>query len=425
MTKRYKSLFEILVSLLIALVFFVITYWAMNSHIPISAEKVKLQLFEKFRQAYWPKAESTMTDSVIMIDTHYDQQFVMEHDVNNSNLPIGLVPVTDRQKLLKCLACLKEKSDYKYILLDIFLDKAVGQESDSLLHRTIASMKNIVIAKPQTLPLADTCLKTKVGTVQYSLALWENDFVKFPFFYEGERSLPLIMYENVTGNTISKEGWFYFDQGLARNSVILTYDNVDIDERAYLGGVEDYTIEDALRDTRGKYVLIGDFVDDMHNTFLGEVPGTLINYYAYLALLNGHHKLSVWVILFFIVVFAIPIYLKITDYRFPKWLIEQIRVSTIVCRLESFSVRLSSLIIIALKKALHNHAFTIISRLYKLILKLLSKLFSSWVGYPLYLTVVCFYTYLVFNEAYDILVTTALYYVLNVICDSYNEKKSK
>ena len=411
MNKKY--IIEVCSSLLIALIFAIITYWTMNFQIPISSEKVQLQFFEALRQYYWPQKSSNMEESVILIDTHYDQQFLMEKEIPDMT-PIGLVPATDREKLLKCLEILKRKNDYKYILLDIFLDKAVQQDSDSTLFKTIASMPRIVIAKPQDIPLAAPCLEPKSGTVQYKIALWENDFVKYPFTYKGEKSLPLMMYEDITNRTITKKGPFYWDNGLARNCVILTYDNLDFNELTYLGGTEDFTINDALKDSEGKYILIGDFVDDLHNTFIGKIPGTLINFNAFLSLYHGHHIFGFGIILFIIFIFAIPIYLKITNHRIPAHLIKDILQISVIKR---NVLHIKEIMTKRKKKKIYEFLRKTCLFLYII----LSKLFSSWVGYPLYLTIVCFFTYIVFNEAYDILITTTLFYIFNIIWDAFRK----
>lgn len=42
----------------------------------------------------------------------------------------------------------------------------------------------------------------------------------------------------------------------------------------------------------GKIVLVGDFDNDVHSTFTGDVPGPLLSYYAYRALAAGDHKVN-------------------------------------------------------------------------------------------------------------------------------------
>ena len=425
MSVKKQHIIEIGLSAGIAVIFLVITYYVMNLRIPITSEKAKIQLFEVIKQSLFPQDQSTMTDSIIMIDTHYDQQFVMEHVPDSTQTPKGIVSVTDRTKLLRCLNYLKKHNDYRYILMDIILDKAVSQKSDSTLYRTISSMKRICIAKPHDCPLADSCLNEKAGVVQYKLAIWENDFVKYPYYTDYEKSLPLKMYEELTGNSINRHWFFYTDNALARNTVILTFNNVDIRERTYLGGMNNYSIEEILEDmdTKGKYILIGDFEDDLHNTFLGEIPGTMINYNAFLSLLSGHHRITFGTILFLVFVFALPIYFKITRYRHVKrlWVKFYSKFKKIRIWLLSFlKKRVPYTIMSWIGKIYHLIA---ISVLWRFLGKLASSIFSSWVGYPLYLIIVCWIYYVCFNEVYDMLITTLLFYLLDLFMDSYFEKQ--
>lgn len=402
-----KQLKAVLISVGLSFVFVFITYFVMNEHVPLTSEKAKLQLFEMSKQLLFPSSESHMTDSVILIDTHYDQQFVMERESEPPHLPIGMIPVADRNKLLRCLNYLKERGGYKYILMDIFLDKDVRMESDTTLYQQIATMPNLILAKPLGHQLADKCLEQKAAPVQYSQAIWEGDFVKFPYLQEGETTLPLKMYNAITQRNISQWGPLYFDKGLVRNCVILTYENLDLNKRLYLGGMKDYPIEEMLEDydITNKYILIGDFEDDMHKTFYGDIPGTMINFYAYLALLHGHHRITIGIFLFLLFVFALPIYLKITRYESIKKVYEKV------------------------VKKIFRHKFFRKVGFYSFwgtfVRNILSYIISPWLGYPLYLTIVCWFTYVVFGEAYDILITTTLFYIMNLISICYQESKTK
>ncbi|MBQ8283137.1 MAG: CHASE2 domain-containing protein [Paraprevotella sp.] len=402
-----KHIKNIAVALGIAFVFVVITYVVMNEHVPLTSEKTKLKLFEFSKEALFPSAPSNITDSVIMIDTYYDQQFVMEYETGPYRLPKGLVPVADRGKLKRCLEYLKNQGDYKYIILDIFFDKEVCMESDSALYQLIASMPNLILAKPQEHELADKCLETKAWNAQYSQAYWEGDFVKYPFLIDNNKSLPLRMYEEMTGRTIQKKGIAYFDKGLSRNSIILTYENIDLDKRVYLGGMVDYPIEEVLDDydVTDKYIIIGNYEDDLHTTYYGDIPGALINFYAYLALLHGHHRITISIFLFLLFVFALPIYLKLTRYESIKSVY-----SKVVMNIFKYPI---------LKRVGY---FSFIGTFIR---NILSYLISPLLGYPLYLTFICWFTYIAFGEAYDILITTTLFYLMDIIIRCYQESRIK
>ena len=287
----------------------------------------------------------------MLVNTHYAQTLVMEHE---DTISIGMVPVTDRKKLLQFLQYLNEKKDYKHILLDISLDKYVRQEEDTTLYHLIDSMDKISIAMPKNRNLADTCLFRKAGEVFYYSTPWEDDFVKFPFLPNGVKSLPLKMYEELDcsfgHNSI-------FEKLFVRKNVFLTYEFVDT---SYL-----YDLGDQMQ-TKDRYVLIGDFIDDVHNTYIGKLPGVLINFNAYLSLHNGHHRIKFWMLVILYLSFFLLAYQTLIQSKFT-WLF-------------------------------------------------------MWIGYPVYLILLCFVTYYLYNDIYDILIATSLFYFLKTVVECCRER---
>lgn len=401
-----KQIKVVCCSIGIAIMFMFITYLTMNCRVSLTSEAAKLQLFEKLKKVLITTEEQSECDSVLLINTYYDQALVMKNIVKNEvSLPEGQIPVVDRRKLFHCLNLLKERNDYKYIILDVFLGKNVAQTEDSSLYRLIAEMPRTIIAQPPyNEPLATPYLEKKSGSVQYSLAFWNSGFVKYPYFTENKKSVPLRMYEDMTGRTITKKGFFYWDEGLARSSVILTY-YPGFDAWTKLGGFSDYTIDDAFekKGTAGKYILIGDFVEDLHSTFQGEQPGTLINFYAYLTLLHGHHRITWGVLLLMLLFFSLPIYFKLTDYQ-------SIRRLTHITRKEDFQKP-------------QKYSTTKSNSVLRFVKEFVLYFVNKWVGYPLYLTLICLFMYLFFNEAYDIFITTLLYYIMEVVIICYQKVK--
>lgn len=370
-----------LISAIISILFLLITFWVTNWRISVGTEKVALQRYEIFKQwMFDTKSETTMADSILQVDVHYDKHMVMEHDADDEQLVHGKVSVTDRGKLLRLLQYLKETDNYKYILLDIFFDATVSQPSDSALLKLIASMPRIVIPKPQS-SIADTCLNSKTGIAQYGTTVWEGDFVKYPFLTKNGKSVALYMYEDITGNSIRTFGPLYLDKWLPmRSSAILTYNIVEDedvrDEHLFLGmslvgdSIGSYEYQALLQNpelAKDKYVLIGDFEDDIHNTFIGKMSGIMINFNAFLFLLKGHHRISVWMMIVMFISFW--------------WLVH-----------------------ITLHHTKHAGVF-------------------MWFGYPFYLLIVCILTYELFHEVYDILAATILFYALQNVMECYRNKE--
>lgn len=364
--KQHNRCIRVGLSAFISLIILLITLVCSDIVIPLSSEKMLFKNFELLKQliSVGNEEKSSLLDSVLLIDTHYAQTLVNEYENTDT---IGRVPVTDRRLLLQLLQHLSEDSTYKYILLDISLSKDVRQEEDTTLYHLIASMPRISISMPENEDIADSCLIPKTGEVGYYIAQWENDFVKYPYLQNGKKSLPLKMYEDLTGRTITCHGVFHTDSTLARSSVFLTYNYTEKYKIHYLEdkGFIDMITEDQY--AKDKYVLIGDFEEDIHNTYIGELPGVIINYNAYLALIEGHHLTKTWMFFILFAAFFLLTYQTLTQSKFT-WLF-------------------------------------------------------MWIGYPFFLIILCFAVYYYFNEVYDILIATSLFYFLKTVVECIRERE--
>lgn len=364
--KQHNRCIRVGLSAIISLIFLLISFVSSDFAIPLSSEKVLFKKFELFKQltSVGNEEQISMLDSVLLIDTHYAQTLVYEYEGKDT---IGKVPVTDRHLLLQLLQHLSKDTTYKYILLDIFFSKDVRQEEDTTLFHLIASMPRICISMPEDEDIADSCLIPKVGEVGYYITQWENDFVKYPYLQNGKKSLPLKMYEDLTGQTISCHG--IFDKALVRSSVFLTYDFREYNFKKF--GLEKRGLLNKISKrnyAKDKYVLIGDYKEDIHSTYIDDkMPGVIINFNAYLALSKGHHRINGWLIFLLFAAFFLLVHQTLIQSKFT-WLF-------------------------------------------------------MWIGYPLYLTIICFAVYYFFNEVYDILIVTSLFYLLKTVVECIRERE--
>jgi hypothetical protein len=327
----------------------------------------------------------------LFINVAYDKEFVEATD--EYGLPVGQTQITDRQKLLKLLQELKRRNDYKYILMDIFFDEEMHTPTDSALFTTICSMPRIVIPRHKDGQLANKALYEKAGMADYTTTYKESGFVKYPYLTDSVASMPLRMYEDITGRTI-KRHWFLYTDGwkVVRKSVILAFDvnvntpyNEEGEKNWYnlgadlLGNDEEKGLLYELPElTKGKYIAIGAMTeDDMHSTYLGKMPGLVINMDAFLALMNGHHVVSWLLTLIMYVAFFILTYLTLTQ------------------------------------QSLNEVAQNIGTKKHQRHLMLLSAL-CTWIGYSMFLTILCISTYLLLGEIYDIFITSTLFYFLHL-----------
>lgn len=380
-------------SIVIAIVFLLFSYCITNLDFPVSGEKALLYRFELVRN-YFIARKSTVNDSILLIDVSFDKTPVKATD--EYGMPIGDIQITDRKKLLELLQELKKKGDYKYILLDVFFGQKGDTPQDSALFATICAMPRIVIPCHSDEVLADTSLKEKAGLADYMTTFKEGGFVKYPFMSEDGMSLPLKIYNEITGRTIRKH-WIFYTDGwlLTRKSLVLTFDiytngpyNEEGEKVLYFLGAdilgnegEKGLLYEVPEMTKDKYIAIGAFLgDDNHCTYIGPVSGTLINLNAYFSLLHNHHVVSGTLAIVMFCAFFVLAYLTLTrqDLRgFAETMTQQ-------------------------KSHLWRSRMIALSAL------------CSWIGYSLFLSMLCILTYIILGEVYEIFITSTMFYLLSL-----------
>lgn len=385
MKKRIEKRYLILTPLLVAIVMMCISYWVTNMSWPISGEKTLISKFEYKRQKCHPKQHIADT-SVIFINVSHDRQLVPCYGEGRKLL--GNSAIVDRGKLLKLLQYLAADSSYRYVILDVLFDTAGHTEADSALFATIATMPRIVIPR-DTMPLADARLYQKSGEAFYHTSLIESDFLKYPYYTGRGASMALRVYEDCTGRTIRRWGPLYIDgRCLSRRSVVLTFDVIPqyevldlgadmLQDTLWPGGPQGSGVlyDKDLCNIKDKYVVIGSFEgDDIHNTYAGMLPGPVINYNAAMALLKGGHHVSLWVALIMFVLF----------YAFSFMTINQISIVGQMQRSKYATIRTFGVLL-------------------------------TWVGYPFWLSVFCIFTYVGFNEIYDIMITSTIFSIIDIV----------
>ena len=114
--------------------------------------------------------------------------------------------------------------------------------------------------------------------------------------------MPLYAYKDITGKIIKKHGLFYTcDSKICQNSLFLRFptsgfSEFNNNEKMYynLGSdiLDNYSTADVATLTKEKLVFIGDMVEDVHDTYAGMKPGTIITYQAFRALMKDEHIVS-------------------------------------------------------------------------------------------------------------------------------------
>lgn len=265
--------------------------------------------------------ENNIPDSVCLINITYDKAMadctarLFDNDASSAQ-PVGQIPVTDRRKLLDFLTIADSLNNYRYIMLDVRFDDDIADDTvTEALFRQISSMDNIVFARHQGSRTADGAPMDKAAFGDYHTTFLVFDVVKYPVLKadgDSDRYLPSIpakMYHDLQGVSFTTRGPLTFSDGhLCRRSIYptlpvrmtswavtdpetglarLQYKNLGTDLLSVPNRVE--TIG---RSIDNKIVVVGDFVDDTHDTYIGQQAGTLVNLNSYIALCHGSHLVS-------------------------------------------------------------------------------------------------------------------------------------
>lgn len=398
------------------------SYWVTSWELAISGETLLMRKVEQVR-GFFVSHNNPMRDSVLLVNVAYDRENVIVKDKYDT---AGYGQITDRHKLYQLLKELKHKDDslfaltqkqhyYKYILLDVIFDADIHTPADSALFSLIASMYHIVIPKNKDVALADTSLDKKAGLGNYYTNYKNVSFTKFPYLVDGKRSLPLRMYEEMTGHTITDHRLFATDGWrLARKSIMpvfeLRCDSAYMDDGSktwynmgrdlvgstYLSYGSTLTGTRELYDnpmlTRDKYIIIGAFSGgDMHYSYLENQPGSAILFNVFLSLMHGHHKMSFFVALILFVAFY-----------YLSWRI------------------LSGKTIDAMLEQLPQKNHSVVATMTSFV-----AFMGSWMGYSMFLSLLCIFTYLTMNEVYDISITATAFKLLSMAVTKVKKIKNK
>ncbi len=301
-------------SLLIALMALMISYVSTNLSIPVSGEKLTLKYWSAFTDWVFSGKERLPSDDVVFINVANDKQLVEVSD--EFGIPIGNAAVTDRCKLNSLMELIQSSGTYKYVLLDVFFEDGYHTTTDSALFASIDKMDRIVIARHTDRLLDPNAPSSKAAYADYYTSISETDFSKYRLFYKDGPSIPLRMYSDLTGRTVRRRGVWYADGSALSRKVVFPKMFVRMDspyrydgQKAYLNlgkDILDYTEENWPEFFSDKIIVVGAFSgDDIHTTYAGDLPGSLVNYNVFLTLLKGKHKIPVsLIIVYFLIFFA-------------------------------------------------------------------------------------------------------------------------
>lgn len=246
-------------------------------------------------------------EDFIFINTANDLELVDVQD--EYSLPKGNECITDRNKLTQVLRMLADGAEYKYIFLDILMDKQYVTPYDSALVDVINTTPRLVYAAGNS-PELDGISQSKRGCAEYSTTIVNSDFCQYRLMSGKTPSMAYKAYLDL----FPGKSWRVnnnFMPVLSFNQAN-KYDD-DGRVRIYNLGVDILDVEsDFCEYVKDKYIFIGAFgSDDVHDTYLGVMDGIQIHANAFACMLEGSHVYPVWVfivmtlvvMMFYIVVF--------------------------------------------------------------------------------------------------------------------------
>ena len=301
----------LLISLCNAILLLFLSYFLNNQPL-FTGEDLNQYAWMEYIKKKVGLSESVDYKDAIFINVSYDKQLVEKCD--EYEMPIGNVDITDREKILDLLNMLEGSNQYRYVILDVRFEKGFRSDIDSVLFAKILGMNNIVIANHEDIELADSALSVKAAISDYASTIVATNFARYKYLYGKNPSVPLTVYKNLTGNTITKHGLFYTSGGkLCQNSLFLHFPTegfAEYDEngnKAYynLGSdiLDNYSASELATLCKNKFVFIGDVVEDVHDTYSGLKPGIIITYHALSSLFKGEHIVPSGLMLFLAIIF--------------------------------------------------------------------------------------------------------------------------
>ena len=256
-----------------------------------------------------PDSHKPSPDEIIFIDVSKSRYLVpldadsVENDV-----------VVNRKYLAELFDLLAANyNQVRYVLCDVIFD--ISTPDDSSLIQSVAGLQEKFLSID--VYAGNSLNKNRLGvrSATASINLHKGAVYKIPYFgMFGEPLTPFKMYMDLDKGDIRKNVLFslFSGKGISFNSQINNYPlrSSDFTEGAYIRvGLGELVSTGKLSPEifdlflKNRYILIGDFENDLHSTYLNKQPGTLILFNAYLHLHYNRHILSIWylVLLYFFI----------------------------------------------------------------------------------------------------------------------------
>jgi len=245
-----------------------------------------------------PDSRKPKPDEVIFIDVSKSKYLIpLNEDSTENDI------ITNRKYLAELFTLLAANKDQvKYIMCDVHFD--ISTPDDSALIQSVSGLKDKFVCID--VYANDSLSKSIVGpSATASVNLYRGAVYKIPYFGNyGDTLVPFKMYTDLDGGSVRKNFLFtwFSGKGIAFNNQINDYPlrSSDFNGGKYvkIGLGELVSVLKLSSDVfsgylQNRYLLIGDFENDNHLTYLNTQPGSLILFNAYLHLHLNRQILSI------------------------------------------------------------------------------------------------------------------------------------
>ncbi|GEM_PF-3218489 len=309
-----------------------------NIAYPMSLSSEKYSFLEYFN----PKEQDI--DDAVFVNVSYDKMLISDTvEVPDTNRKRA---ITDRKRLLDFLKKV-ENTNYRHIFLDIRFEQNEYSEYDSALTMQLLRMRDVAIAKHWDLinrcpyPMTDSLMEPLGFFCDFDESKSKSGFYKYRYLQNGEGSIALEMYRHATNRNITKHGPFYFDGcKLCQNALFLTI-HTSMECEWQEDNTQNYfhlseLIFDSITWTRfrddisGKYLIIGDMKEDLHDTYAHAQPGAYLHYLGFKSLMEKKHIVRWYYVLFLLLFYTFIIYIILQGLRKEtirwnplKWIVQR------------------------------------------------------------------------------------------------------
>lgn len=292
---------------LLAIVCVVSDYCLSNLSLPLSENSSTLWL-----PAIITRENSPVPDDIVMYDVAYDKELVPVIDPEYGDT-LGVRTITSRSRLQNLLNALKD-APYRYLFIDIRFESADQTDCDSALFAKLRQMPRMCLSTHvacRDYKIADTTLLKYAGYNDFRNFIF-NDFSHYEVLQYGQPSVAERMYEAIDGKNVTHRWGPVYTSGnhLCYNNLFLPLTKIGINpQNDTIAPLDDFTtmmpsfilgreildimpVEEIHAQVSDKIVLVGDFVNDLHSTYVGDIPGALLAYAAYKELHAGNHLVN-------------------------------------------------------------------------------------------------------------------------------------